>query len=73
MNIRALVKRIRAGIGAGIRARVSRGRPGRRWSRSGLEPWEAFDKASLEKLLEDIDEQAGEDASELSEALRNLN
>ena len=71
MNIRALVKRIRAGIRAGIPARI-RGRHGP-WARSGLEPWEAFDKGALQKLLEDIDEQAGQDADELADALRNRN
>lgn len=68
MDIRALVKRIRARI----RGRLSHGRHGP-GPRSGLQAWEAFDKASFDDMVDEISYKAEEDAEQLTEALRNLN
>lgn len=68
MNIRALVRR----ISARVRARVLRGRHGRR-ARSGLQAWEAFDEMAFDNMVEKISQEAEEDAEDLAEALRNLN
>jgi hypothetical protein len=72
MDIRALVKRIRAGIRAGIPARVRGGGYPRR-SSYGLGAWEAFDKESFDDMMDEISERAEQDAEELSDALRNRN